>query len=255
MSQVLSVALATFRETVRRRVFLVSIGFAILIVVVPLVAIPLASGQRETLVKDIGLSFIDVFGVLLAVLMATSLVHDEIDRRTVYVVLARPIRRRDYVAGKYLGLLLMSAANLGILAIAFLALLAVVLGRVEVGLLASVGLSFLQVSVITAFALLFTTVSTPLLATIGSLFVFVAGHLLTDVHLFASRFAGPVAGRLLEAMTYVLPNLDHFDAKGEFVYGTGVSPAFLLLALAYAACYALLLLLLSALAFERREFK
>ncbi len=255
MSQVLSVALATFRETVRRRVFLVSIGFAILIFVAPLVAMPLASGQRETLVKDIGLSFIDIFGVLLAVLMVTSLVHDEVERRTVYVVLARPIRRRDYVVGKYLGLLLMSAANLGIMAVAFVAILAVALGSVQVGLLASVGLSFLQVSVITAFALLFTTISTPLLATIGSLFVFVAGHLLKDVHLFSSRFAGPVAGRLLEAVTYVLPNLDHFDAKGEFVYGGGVSPTYLLIALAYAACYALLVLLLSALAFERREFK
>jgi ABC-type transport system involved in multi-copper enzyme maturation permease subunit len=255
MNSILSVADATFRETVRRRVFFVSVAFAVLIFITPLIAIPLASGQRDTLVKDIGLSFIDLFGVLLAVLMVTSLVHDEIDRKTVYTVLARPIRRRDYVAGKYLGLLLMSAANLGIMAVAFVAILAAVLGRVQLGLFASVALSFLQVSVITAFALLFTTISTPLIATIGSLFVFIAGHLLTDVQLFASRFAGPVGGRFLEATTYVLPNLSHFDAKGEFVYGSGVRPEFLLLALAYAACYCLLVLLLTALAFEKREFK
>jgi len=255
MSRILQVAVATYRETVRRKIFIISIGFALLIFVAPLLAIPLASGQKETLVKDIGLSFMDLFSVFLAVLMATSLVHDEVERRTVYVVLARPIRRCDYIAGKYLGLLFMSAANLAIMGAAFFAILGVTLGRVEPGLLASVGLSFLQVAVVTAFALFFTTVATPLLATIASLFVFVAGHLLSDIQLFASQFGGRLGGRFLEAFTYVLPNLRNFDAKGELVYGSGVSPTFFALALAYGACYSLLLVVLSALVFERREFK
>lgn len=255
MSRILLVALATYRETVRRRVFLAAVGFSFLIFFAPLLAIPLASGQKETLVKDIGLSFINIFGILLAVLMSTSLLHDEIDRRTVYTILARPIRRRDYVIGKYLGLLLMSAANIGIMAAAFLAILGVSLGRIELPLLASVVLSFLEVAVVTAVALLLTTVSTPLLAACATLLFCVAGHFVGDLSAFGEHFAGPASRAALSAVSLLLPNLENFNAKGELVYGSGVSLQFLALSASYAACYAVLLLFLSALLFERREFK
>lgn len=255
MSRVLLVALATFRETVRRRVFLASVGFAMLIVFAPLAAIPLASGQKETLVKDIGLSFIDLFGVLLAILMAASLIHDEMDRRTVYTLLARPIRRRDYLAGKYLGLLLMGAANIAIMAVAFAVVLSLTLGRVEPSLGASVLLSFLQVAVVTAVAMLLTTVSSPVLAALASILFCVAGHAIGDIRTFSDRFAGPVAREAVRVVSWVLPDLEHFNAKGELVYGDGVSAQFLLLAALYAAGYAALVLALSAALFERREFK
>lgn len=255
MSRIVLVALATFKETVRRRVFLASIGFATLIFFAPIVAIPLASGQKETLVKDIGLSFIDVFGVLLAVLMATSLFHDEMEKRTVYTLLSRAIRRRDYLIGKYLGLMLMSVANVGIMTIAFLAVLGLMLGRVEFGLLASVVLSLLQIGVVTAVAMLLTTVSTPILAALASLLFCVAGHFIGDIRIFGDQFVGPVARGAVGIVTLVLPDLENFNAKGELVYGDGVSAAYLGLCVAYAACYVVFTLLLSALLFERREFK
>lgn len=255
MNRVLLVALATYRETVRRRVFFASIGFALLIFIAPIVAIPLASGQKETLVKDIGLSFIDIFSVLLAILMATSLVHDEIERRTVYTLLSRPIRRRDYLIGKYLGLLMMSAVNIGVMSVAFLAILGASLGHIEVGLLASVLLSFLQVAVVTAVAMFFTTVSTPILAALASFLFCVAGHFLSDMKAFASQFAGSFARTSIEIACNLLPNLGNLNAKGELVYGSGVSAQFLLVASTYAACHAALILFLSVLLFERREFK
>jgi ABC-type transport system involved in multi-copper enzyme maturation permease subunit len=255
VSAIVAVALATFRETVRRRVFLVSIGFAMLIFFVPIVAIPLSSGQKETLVRDIGLSFIDIFGVVLAVLMSTSLVHDEIERRTIYSLLARPMRRRDYLVGKYLGLLLMSAANLGIMAAAFFAILAATLGVFDVSLLAAILLSFLQVSVVTAIALLLTTIATPLLAACMSMLIVFAGHLASDLRTFGERFCGPAGRFLTRAISYVLPGLESFDVKGEVVYAHGVSIGFVLLACAYAALYSALVILLSSALFERREFK
>ena len=255
MNRTLLVALATYRETVRRRVFLAAIGFSVLIFVAPLVAIPLASGQKETLVKDIGLSFINVFGVLLAILMSTSLVHDEIDRRTVYTLLARPVRRRDYLVGKYLGLTLMSAANVAIMTTAFIAILSVTLGRIEWPLLASALLTFFEIAVVTAVAVLLTTVSTPLLAACASLLFFVAGHFVGDLHAFGEQFSGPGGRSVLRVVSLVLPNLENLNAKGELVYGSGVSLAFLAFSASYAACYAGLLLFLSALLFERREFK
>lgn len=255
MSRVLQIAFATFKETVRRRIFVVSVGFAVLIFVVPIIAIPLAAGQKEVLVKDIGLSFIDVFGVVLAILMASSLVHDEIERKTVYTLLARPIRRRDYQIGKYLGLLLMSAANVGIMAVAFAAIQALALGGVDSEVMVAVGLSYLQVCVLTAVALLITTVSTPLIAIFVSVLVFLCGHLVSDLRLFGEQYCGPVGGAITKAVGCILPNLESFDVKGEVVYASGVSAQFVGLALLYAVCYSALAVFLSGFVFERREFK
>lgn len=255
MSRTLDVAFATFKETARRKVFLASIAFSLLIFFVPLAAIPLASGQKETLVKDIGLSFIEIFSVLLAVVTVSSLVHDEIERRTVVTVLARSIRRRDYLFGKYLGLLLMSAANIAIMTAGFAGILTLALGHFELGLLAAVGLAFLQVSVVTAVAVLFTTVSSGILATCATLFFFVAGHLLDDLRAFGEQAAVPATAIATRAISYVLPNLGNFDAKGEVVYGAGVSAEHLLLALVYGAGYASVLVILSGFLFEKREFR
>lgn len=255
MKAIASIAAATFKETVRRRVFIASAGFAVLIFIAPIVAIPLASGQKETLVRDIGLSFIDIFGVALALLMCTSLVHDEIDRRTVYTLLARPIRRRDYLFGKYIGLLMMSAANMLVMAGSFAGVLSVTLRHVDPVLFVSIGMSFLQVAVVTAVALLLTTVSTPVLAFIITVFLFFAGHLLSDLRLFGERFCGPVGRSATALVSYALPNLENFDVKGEVVYGAGVSLEFVALAALYAAAYSALLLILSGFLFERREFR
>jgi len=255
VNRILCIAATTYRETVRRRVFFVSLGFALLIFFVPIAAIPLASGQKETLVRDIGLSFIDIFSVVLSLLMSTLLVHDEIDRRTIYTLLARPIRRRDYLFGKYLGLLLMSAVNCGIMAISFTMILALTLGSVDPNLFVSVGMSFLQAAVITAVALLLTTVSTPILAFCVTIFLFFAGHMLSDLRLFGERFCGPIGRHVSAAVSYVLPNLENFNIKGELVYGSGVSASFVMLALLYAAAYSALIVFLSGFLFERREFK
>lgn len=255
MNRILCIAATTYRETVRRRVFFVSLGFALLIFFVPIAAIPLASGQKETLVRDIGLSFIDIFSVILSLLMSTLLVHDEIERRTIYTLLARPIRRRDYLFGKYLGLLLMNAVNCGIMAVAFVAILALTLGGVDPALFVSVGMSFLQAAVVTAVALLLTTVSTPILAFCVTIFLFFAGHLLSDLRLFGERFCGPLGRIASSAISYVLPNLENFNIKGELVYGDGVSAGFVMLALLYAAAYSALVVFLSGFLFERREFK
>ncbi|MFN0149129.1 MAG: ABC transporter permease [bacterium] len=255
MNRIFCIAATTYRETVRRRVFFVSVGFALLIFFAPIAAIPLASGQKETLVCDIGLSFIDIFSVVLSLLMSTLLVHDEIERRTIYTLLARPIRRRDYLVGKYLGLLLMNAVNCAIMAVAFAAILAATLGHVDPRLFVSVGMSFLQAAVITAVALLLTTVSTPILAFCVTIFLFFAGHLLSDLRIFGERFCGPAGRFVTAAISYVLPNLENFNIKGELVYANGVSATFVLMALLYAAGYSALIVFLSGFLFERREFK
>jgi Cu-processing system permease protein len=253
--RILTVALAAYRETVRRRVFFISIGFALLIFFVPIAAIPLASGQKETLVRDIGLSFIDIFAVILALLMSTSLVHDEIERRTVYTLLARPIRRRDYLIGKYLGLLLMSAVNCAIMAVSFAAIHALALGSFDPQLLVAVTMSFLQAAVITAVAMLITTVSTPLLAFCMTIFLFFAGHMLSDLRTFGERFCGPIGRFFTAAASFALPNLENFDIKGEIVYAGGVSAEFVLMAMLYAVAYVSLIIVLSGYLFEKREFK
>jgi ABC-type transport system involved in multi-copper enzyme maturation permease subunit len=157
--------------------------------------------------------------------------------------------------GKYLGLLMMSATNIAVMTAAFLAILGVTLGRVEFGLAASALLSFLQVAVVTAVAMLLTTVSTPILAALASFLFCIAGHFVSDMRVFAERIAGPAARAAVGVVCDLLPNLENLNAKGELVYGGGVSAQFLAVATLYAAGHAALILFLSTLVFERREFK
>ena len=252
--RILAIALNTFREAIRNRILYLLLVFAVALILCAQALSLLTVGSEEKIIKDFGLATIDLFGVLTAVLLGIGLVSREIERRTVYVLLAKPIHRAEFVLGKYAGLVLTLLVNTAIMALCF-ELLLVSKGIAEPAMLVAVLLLFLQFLLITAIAVLFSCLSNPIVSCILTLALYVTGHLLWSFDLLRARVAAPWARTLCLALQRVLPDLAPFDVKGMVVHGIPIPPERLAYALVYLVLYGGAVLGLACAAFQRKEMQ
>jgi Cu-processing system permease protein len=109
VSRIYAIAINTFREAVRDRVLYGVLGFASAVLVFTLALAQLSLNEQERVVTDVGLASISLFSVIVAVFLGSSLLYKEIERKTLYVVLPKPIRRSEFLLGKYAGILFTAA--------------------------------------------------------------------------------------------------------------------------------------------------
>jgi ABC-type transport system involved in multi-copper enzyme maturation permease subunit len=262
------VAWAVFRESLRDRVPVSIVVFACLLIGASYLISQLTAGQDVKIIKDLGLAALSVLGLLIAVFIGIGLVSKEVERRSIYSVLAKPLTRTQFIVGKYLGLVLTLAANLAAMTMAFYALLVVVqltatpaqkaawlTPAADPRMLVAVLLVFAELMLVTAVALFFSTFSSPLLAALLTLGLWVAGHFNADLRNFEAVLDVSPVVVLLRGLYYVLPNLAPFDVKAEVVYGVPISLGHVALTLAYAAAYISAVLLGAVAIFRRRDFK
>jgi ABC-type transport system involved in multi-copper enzyme maturation permease subunit len=246
----------TFREAIRDKVLYNLVFFALLVMAASAVIGNMTLGEGIKIIMDLSLAAMSVFGLLIAIFVGIGLVHKEIQRRTVYMLLAKPISRRNFVIGKYLGLMLVIALNVAIMTAALLALMALYTeGPMNWGVLTAVLLILVELMVVTAVAVLFSTFSTPTLSAMLTLGVWVIGRFSSDLVDFASRTEDPLTRAAVTGVHYILPNLEKFDVKNLVVYRMAIDPAYVGGAVVYGLLYILLLIGLAAVIFERRDFK
>jgi ABC-type transport system involved in multi-copper enzyme maturation permease subunit len=248
-----AIALNTFREAIRDRILYLLLAFALILIGVSRLLSLLTVGNEEKIIKDIGLSAISVFGVLTAVFVGVSLVFKEIERRTVYTLLAHPVRRWQFIVGKFSGLFALLAMNLTLMSVA---LAGVLLLRSESPwpLVPAIVLILVELALITAFALLFSSVTNPILAALWTFAVYLMGHLSWSLQLLKDKLPEGSGRWLCDLVYAVLPNLDRLNLKAQAVHGAPLAPGVVPLAMAYGLGYTLLVLLLACFAFERKEF-
>jgi ABC-type transport system involved in multi-copper enzyme maturation permease subunit len=249
------VALNTFREAIRDRILYSLLVFALAMIGGSLVLSALSVGGEVKIIKDLGLAAIGLVGTLIAVFIGVGLVYKEIERRTLYAIITKPIRRADFVVGKFLGLALTLFVNVGIMGAGVLVLASSMEARIAWELLFPLGLTFLKLMMVTAIAVLFSTFSTPTLSAICTLALAVAGSLAYDLKLFAATFGGPLLHGAMTAVYLVLPNLAALDVGSAVVHGRTVSAPVVGLAAAYALAYVTGLLAGAVWIFQRRDFK
>jgi len=246
----------TFREAIRDKVLYNLVFFALLVMGASVVIGNMTLGETIKIILDLSLAAMSVFGLLIAIFVGIGLVHKEIQRRTLYMLLARPISRRNFVIGKYLGLMLVIALNVAIMTAALLALMALYSpGAMNGGIFVAVLLILVELMVVTAVAVLFSTFSTPTLSAMLTLGVWVIGRFSSDLVEFARKTEDPVARALVTGVHYVLPNLEKFDVKHLVVYNMVIEPAYVGGAIVYGLLYIVFLIGLAAVIFERRDFK
>ena len=249
------IARNTFREATRDRVLagVVIAGVLMILGTQPLGAIALGEGLRLTV--DLGLTGISLFALLIVLLVGTSLVAKEIERRTIFNLLARPISRPAYLVGKWLGLTGALWVVAGSLGLALWAVIAV-RGHASLGpvVMEAAYLAGLELAVVTALAVLFSALSTPVLSALYTLGFYCVGQWSWDLREFARQFPSAL-GTTLRVAADLIPNLPVFNMRALAAHGELTTPYHLALATLYALVYCGCVLALAAAAFESRDFK
>lgn len=250
---VTAIALNTFREAIRDRVLYLLLVFALLLIAVSRLLSLLTVGSEVKIIKDVGLSAISLFGVLTAVFVGVSLVFKEIERRTVYTLLANPVRRWQFVIGKFAGLMTVLSLNVAIMYVV-LAVVLLIYGEPPWALLPAVCLIVVELGIITAFALLFSCLTNPILAAVWTFAVYVSGHLSWSLLLLREKIPTEVGRALSDVFCWVLPNLDLLNIKAEVVHQLSMPPMRVPLAVVYGLSYTVVVLVVACFAFERKDF-
>lgn len=252
---VATLALNTFRETVRDRVFYLVAVFGLVMLASTAVLSPLTVGAQAKIMADVGLAAMVVFGLLVVVFVGSGMVRKEMDKGTILTVLAKPVGRRTYLAGKFLGLNLTLSAMLAVMTALFLLLLLVAPGAFSLRFLPVIWLCFLELTLVNAVAVFFSTCVSPVLAAVFTLGAFVVGHLSQSIRDFGQLQGGPVQKTVSELVYYLTPNLEVFNLRGPVVHGESVPLEHLALATLYAAGWTVVLLVVAGAVFARRELK
>ncbi|HEY2904831.1 MAG TPA: ABC transporter permease [Vicinamibacterales bacterium] len=263
-----AIAVNVFRESVRDKVLYNLVVFAIILIGASYLLGQLTAGQDVKIIKDLGLSATALFGLFISIFIGIGLVSKEVERRSIYSLLSKPIHRYQLVLGKYAGLTLTLAVNVAVMAAALYAVLVYtawgVPALVQTGwdapaldpaLLKAIVLIFLELMVITAIATFFSSFSTPILSAAFTFGLFIVGHLSGDLRNFDQIVDSETAARLARGLYWILPNLAQFDVKDRVVHGIAVPFGYMTLTFGYAVLYIAMLLSLSMYIFSRRDFK
>jgi len=255
MKRIIAIAHNTFKETVRDRILYGLLIFALLLLPGSRLVIPLSIGQEVKIMKDFGFAAISLFGLMIAVVVGTSLVHKELDKRTIYVLVAKPVRRWELLIGKYLGLMATLLLAFVVMALVMAATVVTLGGRVDRLLwLTLLGL-YLQLMAVTAVAIFFSTLASPALSAVFTICLFIVGTAADQLRLFAERMPGDLVKAMVKAASYMVPNLHLCNFRTEAVYGLPVEGQRILLMLLYIFLYTLLILLLSSVILEKKDLK
>ena len=255
MRQLLAVAANTYRESIRERVLYNLAFFAILMTLSGLLMGKLSIRQDEKIIKDVGLASVELFGTMIAVFVGVALVSKEVERRSLYPLLAKPLERHEFILGKFLGLALTLLVNTALMTLGLLITLFATRQAIDLSLLKAVYAIYLGLLLSVALALLFSTItSTAAFAAVCTVCAVVAGRFSDVVHNMTEVI--PDAPTLLiNLLYYALPNFKNFDLKDRVVYGDPVTALDLLELTAYALAYVGLALSVTTLAFQRKDLK
>jgi hypothetical protein len=256
-----AIAWNTFREAIRDKLLHGLVFFALALILSALALGQLTLHEEARLVRDLGLGGTDLFGVLLAIFVGVNLLYKELERRTIYVIIAKPIRRPEFIVGKFLGMTLTLGVSIAVMGLVLVLVGALLGAPADAALVKALVLLFAQVLVVTAVAVLFSSFSTPFLSGLFTLGIFVVGRTLPELEQVAKKVGSEPLRLLVKGLVTVLPNLHLFFVSGASVGGRVVSVhgdyvawSYVATTCAYGLAYVSVTLLGACAIFARRDF-
>lgn len=256
-NRIYHIAANTFREAVRDRVLYNLIAFALLLSGAAVLVGQISIDIERLVVVNLGLTAVSLFGIVIAIFIGIGLVSKEIEKRTLYTVLSRPVRRWEFIAGKFFGLSGTLVVNTFFMAIGVFAALLYVshpLHASDAQVLVALYFIVLQFVIVTSLALFFSSFSSPLLAAVFTFSLFVIGTFSEDLRGFAAITHG-LTRWLATAAAYIVPNFSALNVINQVAHGEGVAGQLVIYNTFYALTYALTVLAGATLIFERRSLK
>ena len=255
MHRVIAILENTFKESLRQRILLLLIVFTLLLIIISLFLEPFALGEAPKIMRDLGLGAASLFGILTVIILGSALIHRDIEKRTIYTVLSKPVKRSEVLLGKFLGMsVLIAVLELGMFVIHQLVIFAHE-GAFAPALFIALPFTIIEVMVLLGVLLLFSSFSSTTLTSIMGVIFFVVGHAMPDLKLFADQTTVATLKYVAYGFYYILPNLENFNFRIDLAYGIGLYADQIFFALCYGVIYIVFLLYLTKLIFDRREFK
>jgi ABC-type transport system involved in multi-copper enzyme maturation permease subunit len=253
MNAIWVISALTFKEAIRNRILYLLFFFALGLVLFSWVIGKLTVGDEVKIIKDLGLSSIHFFGILITIFIGIGLIFREMEKRTIYLVLSKPIRRHQFLIGKLGGLAFTLFLVLSALVTPFYIILWLK-GEPDPKLLLAVYFIFLEWLVIAGIAVLFSSFSSPLLSAMFTFSAFLAGHLTESLLMLRERIASEFGNLFLSILFYVLPNLEMFNIRAQIVHNLALPDYFFLKTSLYWVLYLGAILLLSIRVFREKDF-
>ncbi|MEM9150349.1 MAG: ABC transporter permease [Cyanobacteria bacterium P01_F01_bin.3] len=256
-SRVWTIARNVFLEVVRDRILYVVGVFGIIMMMAITLLPEVAAGTEDKLILDTGLAAINILSLFVVVFIGTGLINKEIEKKTVLVLIAKPVSRAEFILGKHLGLSLVMAVLIAALTALMLGLL--MFGGVpfKLGLILLATLfMFLEMVLLIAAAMMFGVITSTVLATLMTLAVFAMGHETRNILALDKIAESESFRRIAEGLFLVLPDLERLNLKNEIANGFVAPPSGggLVENAAYGLIYTALLLTITVTVFERRQF-
>ena len=261
------VAVNVFKESVRDKVLYSIVAFAVMLMSTTYLIGQLTAGQDIKIIKDLGLASISIFGLLIAIFIGIGLVWKEVEKRSIYTLLPKPMRRQEFLLGKYFGLVLTLVINIAVMTAAFYLVLALMrllepgidavsaAPATDAAMLKAIALVVVELMLVTAIALFFSTFSSPFLSAMLTLAVWLIGHFNDDLRNYGATISSRLAASIARGVYYVVPNFAAFDVKLQVVHGQAVPLRYMALTSAYGLTYVAFVLLGAVIIFSKRDFK
>ncbi len=250
-----AIAINTVRDAVRNKVLYILLFFALLLIGTSFLLATLSYVERERILQDVALAAIRLFGAAIAIFIGVGLVHREIDRRTIYTILSKPVSRVDFLVGKYLGLVATLWMQLLVMAMGFVAVSWLTEAPLAAGHAIALAMTGLELAVLVAIATLFSSFATPFLAACYSVGLYVVGHVTRDLRALGALADSEGVTTLTVWLHRILPDLASFNWTIEAVHGLPLPPAEVGWAAVMGVGWCIAFLTVAAIVFDRRDFR
>ncbi len=249
-----AIAFNTFKEAIRDKILYLLLFFAAVCIVFSRLLALLTVGDKVKIIKDVGLTSLSLFGALMAILMGTGLVFKEIDKKTIYTIVSKPIHRYQFLLGKFFGLIFTLFIMLLLMSFIFLALVFFHTFTIEWEMFVAILFIFFELCLVTSVALLFSCFSTPILSSIFSLAFYLIGHTAWGLETLIKKIPPGFGKTMAQALYHVLPDLENFNFRAEIVQNLDIPSGVFLYSILYGIFYTLCVLIIAVLVFRKRDF-
>ncbi len=255
LTNILAIAKNTFRETIRDRILLSAFFVIVAIIIFTLFIASISLEQSTRMIIDFSTTAIYALQVFVAIFIGSMLIYKEIEKKTFYLLLPKPVTQLEIVIGKCLGLTLTTVLVTLLSTFVLYIILFIQSGQLFFWpILASVFLSIFEVILLILISILFSGITSPLLASVSTIALYIIGHAEGVFRFMFMTTKIPAVEMVAKAVYYVLPNLEKFNIRNDIIHSALPSVATLTVAILYALSYILLLLVIIQIAFKKKDY-
>ena len=253
MMRIWAIAVNTFREAIRNRILHSILFFAIGMILMSVALKDVTIGEQEKVVRSIAQTSIDFFASIIAMFLGISSIGKEIENKTIYTLLSKPIGKRHFILGKYMGLMLTIGLEIILLATFYTIFIGLQQSMPAPIFYMSLVVLFVEMMLLTACSVLCAAYSKPTEAAGFIMAIFVIGHLADDIWLFSTEAENPNFREIGQTLYYLLPNFEALSIRTEAIHQEAISLTQSALAIGYGLSYTAIVLTIAIVLFQRRD--